>query len=423
MNGHHGGQGLRAWREEMNLSQEEAAEAVIAHAAKLGIDLRTTGNQVSRWERAQSVPSHEARHAINNLTGVRFSSTAGRSRSGQANSEAVQVPASSAVQMPDPGVTDGHFVGNGSSCLSSRMVLDTTYVQSLHGRIADLVTMDIQFGGDQSAPVALRLFRSVARKIGAAACEPGLERDLYAAAGELGEVAGWLLYDAGQHDLVRRVNSEALSLSQLAGDTDMELLIWQNMSMHAGHLGYAGEALRIAQMVLDTRQLSPRLEALFRVRLARALAQRGDQTSALTEFERAQGLYGEGLRDTDPAWAWWICDQELAWHQAMISADGGHWSAATDAFAASIELTPGREVRRRYNHLSSLLTAQIQTHSWVDVEATIGQVLPYVDEVGSTRTATTLLTAAHALDTGTGSAREAGRHLRAVLAEAGYTAA
>jgi hypothetical protein len=72
---------------------------------------------------------------------------------------------------------------------------------------------------------------------GGAQCDPGIERDLYAAAGELGEVAGWLLYDTGERDLMRRVNHEAPHLSRLAGDHSMALLILQHMSMHAGHLG------------------------------------------------------------------------------------------------------------------------------------------------------------------------------------------
>src|SRR5690606_40540007 len=105
---------------------------------------------------------------------------------------------------------------------------------------------------------------------GTAQCDPRVERDLYAATGELGEVAGWLLYDAGRHGLVRRVNHEALHLSRLAGDRSMELLTLQSMSMHAGHLGRPLDALRIAPMVLETNRLSPRLQALFRTREARA---------------------------------------------------------------------------------------------------------------------------------------------------------
>ncbi|MGH4020572.1 MAG: hypothetical protein ACRDT0_15325 [Pseudonocardiaceae bacterium] len=202
----------------------------------------------------------------------------------------------------------------------------------------------------------------------------------------------------------------------------MELLIFQNMSMQAGHLGRPVEALRIARMVLATNTLSPRLEALFRTREARALARAGDEATAEHTYDKARALYLDGVRDDDPAWAWWINDQELAWHEAMIQADSGNWHSAADTFRASIELTPGREVRRRYNHLASLLDAQIRVAAWSDADETIQRLMPFVDEVGSTRTATTLLGAINQLDTKqpTPSVRDAARQLESMLADAGY---
>lgn len=300
--------------------------------------------------------------------------------------------------------------------------LDGGYVETLHSRIRELVDLDIQFGGDQSSGVALRLFRSVHRKLGASQCDPGVERDLYAAAGELGEVAGWLLYDAGKHDLARRVNHEALHLSRLAGDHSMELLTLQNMSMHAGYLGRPAEALRIARMVLDTNTLSPRLEALFRTREARALALAGDAIAAERTYRKAHSLYLDGVRDDDPMWAWWINDQELAWHQAMIEGDSGEWPTAVDTFHTSVEGMPSKAVRGRYCHLAYLLDAQARGRAVRDADQTIERLMPYVDEVGSTRTATTLLGAIDQLDTrqATPSVRDAARALRTSLADAGY---
>lgn len=340
-------------------------------------------------------------------------------RLAEARARAEQITANGHAPSPTPAGA-GHVElldGHGPS-----LRLDGSYVATLHSRIRELIDLDVQFGGDQSSGVALQLFRSVHRKLGASQCDPAVERDLYAAAGELGEVAGWLLYDAGEHDLVRRINHEALHLSRLAGDRSMELLILQNMSMHAGHLGRPSEALRTARMVLEANTLSPRLEALFRTREARALALGGDDAAAERTFRRARSLYLDGVRDADPAWAWWINDQELAWHEAMIQADSADWGSAADTFHGSIEATPGREVRRRYNHLASLLDAQVRVGAWGDADQTIGRILPFVDEVGSTRTATTLLGALDRLDAAkaTSQVREGATQLRDVLTDAGY---
>ncbi|MFI5720292.1 helix-turn-helix domain-containing protein [Nocardia sp. NPDC051750] len=300
--------------------------------------------------------------------------------------------------------------------------VDNDYVDTLRSRIRQLVDLDATFGGDQSSEFALQLFRSVHRKLGTVRCDPRIERELYAAAGEIGEVTGWLLYDAGEHELVRRVNNEALHLSRMAGDRSMELLTLQNMSMHAGSLGRPVEALRIARMVLETNRLSPRLEALFRIREARALAQAGDDTSAKRSFRRARSLYLDGTRDGDPAWAWWIDDRELAWHEAVIHSDCADWSKAADTFSASVEFTPHREIRSRYHHLAALFNAEIRAHAWHDAAGTIRRVVPLIDEIRSTRTATILLEAVGYLDTvePAHSIRDETRQLRDVLAGAGY---
>jgi hypothetical protein len=170
------------------------------------------------------------------------------------------------------------------------------------------------------------------------------------------------------------------------------------LSMHTGDLGRPVEALSIARMVLDSSKLSPRVQALFRTREARALAQLGDKTSAVRTFHLARSLYLDGVRDDDPPWAWWINDQEFSWHEAMIRADSGDWSAAVDALQESLVQTPDREVRRRYNHLANLFYTQTRAGAWRDACRTMTSVSPLVDEVRSTRSAHKLLLGLYALD-------------------------
>ncbi|WP_007023145.1 helix-turn-helix transcriptional regulator [Saccharomonospora iraqiensis] len=301
--------------------------------------------------------------------------------------------------------------------------LDADYVEGLHERIRELVVMDGKFGGDSTSRLALSLFRAVRRKLGKAECSRRVERDLHAAAGELGEVTGWLLFDAGEHDLARDVNHEALHLSRMAGDSRMELLTLQNMSMHAGYLGHAAEARRIARMVLETRDLSPRMRALFHTREARALALGGADYAARDTFRKAHSLYLEGVRDDDPAWSWWITDPELSWHQGMINADSAQWSSAIEAFHESVTQLPPHALRGRYVHLACLLDAQMRAASWDDARQTTERILPLVDEIGSTRSAEILRgTLAYVEEDAQALTRirEPAEHLRRSLVGAGY---
>ncbi len=192
--------------------------------------------------------------------------------------------------------------------------VDDDYLDFVRDRIAHLVEMDLSFGGDQSSALAVQAL-----------------------------VTGWLLYDAAKHGAARDVNRQALRMSRTAGDHAMELLVMQNMAMHAAHLGRPVEALTLARQVLESNRLPPRLEALFRTREARALAQGGDISGALDSFAKARSLYLEGVCDGEPYWFWWINDQEILWHEGMIYADLGRWSDSLEALQRSIEVTPARE--------------------------------------------------------------------------------
>lgn len=269
---------------------------------------------------------------------------------------------------------------------------DTAYLDAVHQHIWHIVELDNRFGGSDLARLAVRFFRSLHQQLGTGAYEPAIERDLQATAGELAEVAGWLLYDADRQDDVRRMNHEALYFSRLAGDRRMELLTLQNASMHAGHIGRPREALHLARSVLESRdRLSPRVRTLFLVRKARALAQGGDER-ALRLFNEVRSHYKDGVRESDPKWAWWVDERELAWHEGMALVDLGRPGEAVEKFEHSVWGKTARQMRGRYLHLGYLLSAQVQVGAWSDAEKTMRQIATMVSDVSSTRTVV-LLTA------------------------------
>jgi tetratricopeptide (TPR) repeat protein len=263
---------------------------------------------------------------------------------------------------------------------------DTAYLEAAQQYIWRIIALDGRFGGADLASLAVRFFRSVHQQLGTGAYEPAIERDLQATAGELAEVAGWLLYDADRQDNVRRMNHEALYFCRLAGDRSMELLTLQNASMHAGFLGRPHESLHLARSVLESRdRLSPRVKTLFLVRKARALAQGGDE-QALKLFDQAHSHYEDGVRDSDPKWAWWVDERELAWHEGMALTDLGRPHEAVIKFEQSVAPMAPRQMRGRYVHLGYLLGAQLKVGAWNDAETTMRQIATMVGDVNSTRT-------------------------------------
>jgi len=263
---------------------------------------------------------------------------------------------------------------------------DSGYLESVRSHIREIIALDNRFGGADLVKLSMRFFRTLHDHLGSGTYDPRLERELNSAAGELAEVVGWLAYDAEEHDLTRRMNQESLYFARLAGDRTIELLTLQNSSMHAAQQGRPREALHIARSVLEgDYRLSPRLRALFLTRKARALAQGGDE-SALRLFSQIRSLFLEGVSDGDPAWAWWIDERELAWHEAMTQRDLGQASRSISHFEQSVIATPATEIRSQYLHRSYLLQSQVDNSTWNAAEQTIRQLLPLAAEVASTRT-------------------------------------
>lgn len=268
--------------------------------------------------------------------------------------------------------------------VSSLATFDEAYVDEVYGTIWSIVRLDNRYGSADLVRIAARLFQSVQRDSANIPHTVG-DRDVNALLGEVAELVGWLAYDANQHDLVRRMNNESLYYSRLAGDESTELLTLQNASMHAGAMGRPYEALQIARSILEgDRRLSPRLRSLFLTRKARAMAQAGDE-SAVAMFGEIRSLYLEGTDDTDPAWAWWIDDRELAWHKAMTLRDLGKHHDALDYFTQSVDATPDSETRSQFLHRAYLLQARLDAGSF-HVEELSATLASLAREVGSPRT-------------------------------------
>lgn len=259
------------------------------------------------------------------------------------------------------------------------------YVEAVRANVARFVSLDNSFGGADIVKLSTRYFAGLHAHLGTATYDPKVMRDLHSAAGELAEVVGWLAYDAEQHDLARRMNQESLHYTRLAGDKTLELLTLQNMAMHAAARGRPGEALQLVRSVLEgDYRLTPRLRALFVMRQARALAQGGDE-SAVRLMTEVRGRYEDGVTDQDPAWAWWIDERELDWHEAMILRDLGKRSGSLTKFEESAAGVPAAETRSQYVHRAHLFQSQVESHAWTEADRTLGQLLSLSVEVASTR--------------------------------------
>jgi transcriptional regulator with XRE-family HTH domain len=247
--------------------------------------------------------------------------------------------------------------------------IDVDYVEELHKAIKYFVRLDQHYGGVAASPIILQAYKQMCRRVKTSEIRNGLRRDVYSALSEVAEVAGWSLYDSESDELTERVNHESLSLARMAGDRSMELFVLQNMSMHAETIGRPRESINISHLVLETNRLSPRLEALFRLRLARSYGRIQAEGEARRQLERARVLFEDGVSEDDPHWSWWINDPQMWWFEGSVRLNLGKRVESVEFFELSANAVS--EPRMSFVYRSWALFGYALNGSWSNVDRSL----------------------------------------------------
>jgi hypothetical protein len=246
--------------------------------------------------------------------------------------------------------------------------LGLDHVGHVRGTIARLVDLDTAHGSDGLDKVAARAFYESQRRAGTVGVEPAAAADVHAAIAELGEVAAWLAYDAEEQDASRRLATEALLQARIAGDRDMERFLLSHLAMQAVYVERPAEGLAIADRVLAEQPKSKRVEAMFRLRRARAIGALGGTTEGLAELHQARADLNASPRPEDPQWTWWLHDAELAVHEARLRAAGGDRRGAAEWSERAVAAVPDRQGRDNGLYRAWLLRDLVDAHAWRQAE-------------------------------------------------------
>ncbi|RRO19457.1 hypothetical protein EIL87_04490 [Saccharopolyspora rhizosphaerae] len=265
-------------------------------------------------------------------------------------------------------------------------------IDQLRASTAHLVRLDGESGGTALVPVAARAFREASARLAAGNVPSSLEADCTATVAELGEVAAWLAFDAGQHGRARRLSSAALRLARRAGDTSMELFLLGNLALMEQETGRARDALRTVELV-ERLPLSPRVRIMTALRRARATASLGDERAAEL-LHRARTEVGSSVRSTDPAWAWWVDLREVTHHEAGVWSALGRPDRAVDCYAAALDAAPDDYPWASYLAAAHLVSVLVEVRSWAEAERAAAQVAALATGVRSARASARLRDAA-----------------------------
>jgi hypothetical protein len=165
--------------------------------------------------------------------------------------------------------------------------------------------LDHRFGAGHVRSMVVHYLDGVVADLLAGWYSNRVGRELFAAAAELTELAGYMAVDAGRHGLAQRYYIQALRLAQAADDRAYGgYVLAAGMSHLAGHLGSPHEIAQLARAAQEGARgkVTATTSAMFYAAEARGHAVVGDEVSCATAMSRAGKAMAKSRPDEDPAW-------------------------------------------------------------------------------------------------------------------------
>ncbi|MFJ6577879.1 Tat pathway signal protein [Streptomyces sp. NPDC091368] len=182
----------------------------------------------------------------------------------------------------------------------------------------------------------------IARYVGGVFRSEVSRRSLYSAAAEAVYVAGWMSFDASQHESARRYFTLALKLAAEAEDAPLAGHVLRAMAHQAIDLGHTKAALNLASASVERKRYAhavPREKALIGIVRARALAVDGQKSDALAAIRQAEhDLAQTGAGEDEPQRVWFFQEASLAHETARTLWALGDLNGALRHFRASVRL-------------------------------------------------------------------------------------
>jgi transcriptional regulator with XRE-family HTH domain len=197
--------------------------------------------------------------------------------------------------------------------------VDKAHVRYLRATVDQLLERDQMVGGAALVRGALRQLTRAQRMLAESDYGERTGQELMTAAGELAVCVGWLAYDAEDHDLARRLYTEAMTLADEADDGTLAIQVREKMALQAvqlarqGSPGIARQALRLTGRAAEVarRDPEPRVHALLAAREAIANAILGDYRGYRQAITRAWREVDRGPGQDDPVWLRFVNSAEI----------------------------------------------------------------------------------------------------------------
>ncbi|MGV9533069.1 helix-turn-helix domain-containing protein [Streptosporangium sandarakinum] len=187
-------------------------------------------------------------------------------------------------------------------------------VDRIEARIDRLRHLDDYVSGPDLHILIYQELRATATVLRQAAYKEDVGRRLLSAVGELCQLAGWVISDAGQYGRGRAYYVKGIQAAHAAGNEPVAANLLSSLSYQMASVGDPRKATVMARTAVKgaERSSTPLTRALLLERVAWAHAKAGESASAeraLGEVDDAFGQHREG--DEDPKWVYWLDRTEV----------------------------------------------------------------------------------------------------------------
>jgi len=199
------------------------------------------------------------------------------------------------------------------SGLSGRRV-SGALVSRFGAMLAELRQMDDLAGGGSVLAMAQQAFAWGAGLLNRASYDERTGRALHVVLAELGQLCGWLAYDAGDFGLAQRYYIAGLRAAHTADDRPLGAHILATMANQAARQGQPAEAVTFIETALAGARgrATPALLAELHFRQAYAFASLRDTSACTAAISQARTQVEQLKPDNDPPWLYWLDPAAIA---------------------------------------------------------------------------------------------------------------
>ncbi|WP_245633818.1 helix-turn-helix domain-containing protein [Amycolatopsis jejuensis] len=259
----------------------------------------------------------------------------------------------------------------GASLLGSTPTAATTEglanVEDIRSMTKAYRAADNRFGGGHSRTALNAYFESTVKPmLDDTSIIGSLRRELFTAAAEMRQLAGWMAYDVGHASDGRTHLREALRLCQHAGDEALAGEMLAAMSHHAAFLGSGDAAVDLALAAHQSaaRAGIPALQAESAVMEAHGLAMQNDRGGCMDALRRAETAFERINPANSPAWLSYFDAPYMAAKFAHAFRDLGMAPDAERFARRSLDMSDGYDRGKLFN--TALLASALADQRRVD---------------------------------------------------------